>query len=105
MADGNIIANDLDQFRTDIDRFEESVEKMEQLRVSLFNELTALNGMWEGTAHDMLMARFMDDNNFTEEFIAFLKSVGTNYNEAYYEYARCEAQVADVIASMNLGEA
>ena len=104
MADGNIIANDLTRFRTDIDRFEEAVERMEQLRESLFNELTALNGMWEGSAHDMLMSRFSADNKFTEEYIAFLKNLNLDYNEAHSEYTKCEAQVAEVIASMNLGE-
>lgn len=104
MANENIIANDLGKFRNDIDRFEEAVSKMEQLRVSLFNELSALNGMWEGAAHDVLLARFSADNTFTEEYIAFLKSVNAAYDEAHSEYTKCEAQVADVIASMNLGE-
>ncbi len=105
MADENIIANDLERFRTDINRFGEAADKMENCRVRMFNELAALNGMWEGEAHDVLISRFESDNAFTEDYIAFLRQLVNNCNDAHAAYTRCEADVADVIAAMNLGEA
>ena len=102
MPGKDVIANNLPIFNRDIEKMENLVTQLESVRSRLFNELAALNDMWEGPAHDGLMARFNADNTFAEEFIKFLKDVTNDYREAHKAYSDCEARIAETISSMNL---
>lgn len=102
MSNQNVIANNLPMFKRDIGTMESLVAQLENLRTKVFDELAALNSMWEGPAHEGLIARFEADNEFTVEFLRFLQNLKVNYDEAHKAYSDCEAQVADTIGSMNL---
>ena len=100
MQEEDIIANNLDEFRRDIDRLRQAIALFGETFSEMTESLNNLNGMWEGGAHDALMERFARDTEFIETYIAYLEDYRNELEEANRSYTDCEVRVEDEIRTM-----
>lgn len=96
-AMANIIANELERFRRDIQEVQKKIATMEQAYRNMFEEIYSLSGMWEGGAHDTYMAQFQTDTQNMEQVFKNLKAFQESLNEAYVKFGQCEQSVEEVV--------
>ncbi|MBR3172029.1 MAG: WXG100 family type VII secretion target [Lachnospiraceae bacterium] len=104
MASAKIMGNDLERFRNDITEFRNSLTDFSNAYQRANGSVQSLNGMWEGPAKNALLAMFAQDDALVNEMIGNLNKICEAYEEAHKAYTQCEISVADLIASMNVGE-
>ena len=68
-----VIANELERFRQDIRDIDRKIHSMEETGRSMFEEVQALTGMWEGSAHDTYLTQFQADSENIKLAIQNLK--------------------------------
>ena len=82
--------------------FKESLTQISANRQRMYNAMEALDGMWQGQAHDVFAIQYRNDN---EEVLALLKDleqVAENMAKARQEYDTCEQQVKETIAAIEI---
>ncbi len=104
MASAKIMGNDLDRFRNDITNFQNALTDFSNAYQKANGSVQSLNGMWEGPAKNALLAMFAQDDELIKEVIGNLNKICEAYGDAHKAYTQCEVSVADLIASMNVGE-
>jgi WXG100 family type VII secretion target len=104
MASVKQMGNNLDRFRNDITNFQNALQDFSNAYQKADGSIQSLNGMWEGPAKNALLAMFAQDAEMIKEVINNLRTIYETYDEAHKEYTQCETSVADLIASMNVGE-
>ena len=97
-----VIANELERFRQDIRDIEQKIHSMEETGRSMFEEVQALTGMWEGSAHDTYLTQFQVDSENIKLAIQNLKEYKKSMEEAYRKYQTCERQVAETIKQVRI---
>lgn len=100
MQGEGFIANDLEQFRRDIEQFGQACDFFRDTFFNVTEALNNLNGMWEGGAHDALMERFVIDAEYIGKYISFLEDYRNELEEAEVSYRSCEADVEDSVRIM-----
>ena len=102
MAAG-IMANELERFRSDIDAFEKACKSIDDNYKNMFEEIRALDAMWEGPTHDAFVRQVVQDSESMEEIVEYLKEILEDLRYAHKEYTGCERQVSDIVNSLNMG--
>ena len=92
-----IIANEMELFRRDIRETQQKIEALQDTYKNMFEEIMALTGMWEGTAHNVYIARFQTDSENMEQVLKNLKAYKKSMDEAYRKFQICEQQVEETI--------
>ncbi len=100
MAD--IIANDLERFRHDLDQADQMITGGEKGFGQMMTELESLSAVWTGTAHDAYLAQFRTDSALMEEMIRHLREYVKELETAHAAYTQCERQIAQSIASIHI---
>ncbi len=97
-----IIANDLPLFDRDIQDYQEARELLISGTEALFTDMEQLGTMWQGEAHDQLMATFSVDRKRTEEMLEQLNRLLEDLKFALAEYTKCENSVAGIIEEIEV---
>ncbi len=92
-----VIANELERFRRDIKEAQQKIQELQDTYNTMFDEITALTGMWEGEAHDVYMEQFHTDSENMKLVLNNLKAYKKSMDEAYRKFRICEQQVEDTI--------
>ena len=67
-----VIANELERFRRDIKEAQQKIQELQDTYNTMFDEITALTGMWEGEARTTFHNAFVQDAN---QMVAFYNAV------------------------------
>ena len=97
-----IIANDLPRFLGDIGDYENAFSSFRTHFEQLNEDMAALNSMWEGEAHDALVASYEKDKARLQELSNLLEQIMNEMKFAHEEYSRCENNVSQTIDSINI---
>lgn len=98
----SIIANELDRFRHDISSIELDIANLEGIYNGLCNSVQSLNGMWEGGAHEMYQAQFINDDESMKLVFKNLYAFKKELDQAYRKFQTCEQNVENTIRSVEL---
>lgn len=98
-----------DRIRANISTMSREFADMNNLQKAAQNSLedlaaaiSALNGTWEGMAHDALVSLFQSDQNSMQETLNTLGQYIATLVEARDEYRNCEEQVESRISSIHV---
>lgn len=91
------IANELERFRQDIRDIEQKIQSMQKISKNMFEEVHALTGMWEGSAHDTYLTQFQTDSENIDLVLQNLEEYKKSMEEAFRKFRTCEQQVAETI--------
>ena len=97
-----VIGNDLERFRDDITQFSESLERMHSTANRVFEELASLNGMWEGSAHQVFNDQFLADADNMENLYQFLKRYLSGLEEDARRFSKCESDIDQIIKNIQI---
>lgn len=89
-----------------LDKTKQSLqEKLNNIKAAMEqieNDMTALNAMWSGEAHDAFVVSTDTDIQFLNNVCESIQNVIDYEETAVTEYNKCERQVADLIAKINV---
>ena len=100
MAD--VIANELETFRRDINSFSELLERTHNTCKKTFAELDLLTGMWEGKANGAFRSEFLADEENMENMFLFLKKYIDALDSDHRRYTKCESDISDIIRTIEI---
>ena len=78
--------------------YEAVVKKKDEVKVAV----DSLNGMWKGAAHDVFAASFANDYESISNLCKTISEIISCLNFARAEYDKCEQQVRDAVASIQI---
>jgi len=96
------IAVNTDDLQRDINEMRNSLNQVKRRTDSMFQEINALNGMWEGSAHEAFARQFSADYQVMQEL---QKEVGKLIECMQYadkEYLSCESSINTIINSIRI---
>lgn len=99
---GKEIANNLPVFNNSISDYDRAYQALVRDFSEVVSQITALNAMWTGQAHDALMERFRVDQNDTQAMLDYLRELLDDLRYAHQEYTRCENAVAGIIDAIRV---
>ena len=91
------MTNDLITFQNDINDYNYYCTNLEQHFQDMVDHMNALNGMWEGEAHDTFLQTFESDKQKTLSMIEDLKRILAELRFAHTQYSDCENTVSAMI--------
>lgn len=80
-------------------------EKLNQIRKrmeQISDDMGTLNSMWEGDAHEAFQQRVTEDIQFLSEACDSMQGIINYESNAVTEYNKCEQQVSDLIAQIQI---
>lgn len=90
------------QVNSMVQSFKETLNQVSQNRERMYQALEALNGMWDGPAHDAFTVQYQSDNQEMQQLIKELQTVAENISKARAEYDTCEQNVKSEIAAIQI---
>lgn len=78
------------------------IEKIREQIRTMYGEISALNNMWEGPAHDTFDQTFRKDVAKLEALCTSLDGIVRYEENAITEYEKCEKNVASLIAQLKV---
>lgn len=94
------MANELERFDGDIGEYNLFYNNLVNHFNDMVNHMNALNGMWDGEAHDQFLATFEEDRQKVQAMIDDFKTIMEELRFAHTEYSNCENSVASMIDQM-----
>lgn len=96
------IANNLEALQRDISTCRTLQNQLRDTFKRSFEEVDALTGMWEGSAHDVFLQQFQTDAENMQKLLDFLEKYLEDLEGARQKYARCESDVSERIRAVNV---
>lgn len=96
------IAVDTNLLQSDINNMRASLEKVKRKTESMFQEINALNGMWEGPAHEAFMRQFAADYQKMKELQGTIGKLIDCMQYADREYVTCENDIYSIINAVRI---
>lgn len=96
------IAIDTGILQSDITAMEAALVAVQNKTESMFNNMAALDSMWEGIANQAFMQQFNKDYVSMKELCELLASLIENIKTAKKEYEQCESNVSTVIKDIQI---
>lgn len=97
------------EFEVYTDRLSETVaamqtqlEEIEQTRQQIFSGLDSLGAMWDGSAHDVFQEQYHVDDQMLKRICSEIRQIVENVSTARLEYDKCEENVYDEIARIQI---
>lgn len=90
------------QLGTDVRYIREQIEDLNNAKDLVLNQLTELNGMWKGAAHDVFEAQVSMDAMMLLDLIRSLRNLADCMDYAKSEYERTHDEVMSKIAGIRL---
>lgn len=81
---------------------EEHLEDIDRIRQDILNGFDALGAMWEGSAHDAFQAQYQEDDQLLRTLCQDIRSIISDVSNARVGYDKCEEQVRDNIARIQI---
>ena len=69
---------------------------------NMYDEVTALDKMWDGPANAQFTKQFNADKTSMDELCEEIKKIFTSMDEAKKEYEICENDVSQIISSIRI---
>lgn len=91
-----------DQLDADRGDMETGLQKIREQFNRLFEEMQALDAMWEGTAKQTFQAQFAGDCEIANDVCNNLGKYIESMKNASREYKKCENDVAEIIAAIKI---
>ena len=79
------------------------IESIRARLAALSADADELNGMWEGSGHDVFDAKFKADIRYLESLLSRLDGIIACEANAEKEYSACENKIASLISNFNAG--
>ena len=98
----NEIACSINALNADIRQIDSAYSSVVKSKDSVMSSVTALNGMWKGSAHDKFESSFSRDYENINTLCETIKNIIECLNFAKSEYSKCEQEVNREIASINI---
>lgn len=93
---------DMQTLSTDISSMETTVASIRSNMTNMFDEITALETMWEGPAKEAFKQQFLLDQAAFEELCTAIDGMIDSMKEANTTYQNCEEQVGEVIDTIKI---
>ena len=90
-----------DSLLSDADRVEEQIQSVENMIDTLLRDHQALDAMWDGPASEVYRIVFLGDVEMLRQYVAQLKKINAYEREAGKKYECCEAEVENLVSSVN----
>lgn len=97
-----IIRVDTEQLARDWRKVADRKERAEKELKKLYDEMLALNGMWQGSANAAMKASFAQDKEYFQDVCSDVQAMIDSLKFAEAEYCRCEQFVDRAIALLNI---
>ena len=94
------IANNLEALQSDISTCRAVQTQLGNTFKRSIEEVNALTGMWEGSAHDVFLQQFRTDAENMQKLLDFVDSYLKDLEDARQRYARCESDVSERIRTI-----
>ena len=76
---------------------ETEMQNISKIGKQLYTALEALDGMWEGAAHDTFAAQYLADQQMLSEMCKTIDGIINGLESARKKYDECEQSVANEI--------
>ena len=96
----NELEVNINALSNDITRLNEIASNLRNKSLRMFEELEALDAMWEGDAHDTFRMQVVNDKACMDELLRTVSSIIEYMNYAKQEYEMCEDAVNNEISSI-----
>ena len=94
------IANNLEALQSDISTCRAVQTQLGNTFKRSIEEVNALTGMWEGSAHDVFLQQFQTDAENMQKLLDFVDSYLEDLERARQKYAGCESDVSERIRTI-----
>ena len=84
---------DTSSLNNTVQQMQAELTKIEQAGKNLYSALEALEGMWEGTAHDTFAIQYRNDQEMLDKMKKTISNVIKDMGEARMTYEQCEQSV------------
>ena len=85
-----------------VNKLSEKLEQINAKRMSMYNALNALNGMWQGDAKDAFTAAYEEDNELMVALIDELEQYIDNVSKARENYDTTEDRAVSLARSIKI---
>lgn len=93
---------DTDRLRYDADSVISDLDRVQAYISDMYNDVSALNGMWKGKANEAFTKHFADDYSEMKSYINDLKSMAETIREQSRKYETCENEVKLCVSNINI---
>lgn len=97
-----VIEVNTDTLQSDINDMRASLAKVKSKTESMFEDINALNGMWEGPAHETFIQQFTADYRRMKELQDAIGKLIDNMQYADKEYISCESGIQSIINTIRI---
>lgn len=99
---GTEIATNTDTMGVDIDVLENALKNARAQLTKMFDEVRALDTMWDGPANEEFNRQFATDFANGNELCDTVQSIIDSVRNARTEYIKCEQEVNSIIGSISI---
>lgn len=96
------IAVNTNDLQRDINAMKNALDQVKKRTDSMFQEVNALNGMWEGPAHEAFARQFAADYQIMQELQKEVEKLIECMQYADKEYLSCESSITTIINSIRI---
>lgn len=96
------IAVNTSTLQNDINEMQNALDKVKKRTERMFNEIMALEGMWEGQAHEAFERQFLIDVQNMQNLCSTINDLIGCMQYADKEYISCENSVHSIINSIKI---
>lgn len=86
----------------DKESIRDQVQQLRKQKDQLQEKMEQLSGMWEGPAKETFLAQFLSDCEYMDSFFSELDTYVQAMEYAEKEYDKCEDDVAQIIAAIEI---
>ena len=98
----SVMANDTRRFGADVASFRSGVTRLGASRNKLKSDMSVLQNMWTGEAHEALQSRFEADFEKLEDLVHHFEMLATSLEHAQGEYETCENSVSTIVDDLSV---
>lgn len=90
------------QLASDTESLRESLRKISDCRMKMYDAIRALDRMWKGAAHDTYVAQCEKDEEQMKALIQEITAVINNIGTARENYDKCEESVKEIAGQIRI---
>lgn len=83
-------------------KLRENLENISQQRSEMYSQLEALDGMWEGEAHDTFVAQYQIDHELMRKLLNELGTLAEHVGVSKENYDDCEEEALKLIRAISI---
>ena len=91
-----------DTLRSDVSKIEESFNSMKSRIAEIYENVEALNALWDGPANDSFNQAFKQDHSNVNAYFTTLNNIIEQLDRSRENYDKCETEVENMVDSLHV---